>query len=189
MVASSLIFGPKEAPIDLQAVTIEPVGSALKAVEAEPTPRFVCRSCSPIEQKVLNFFQDQGVTDRNALATLMGNIKSESNFHVNICEGGARVAYQNCHRGGFGLIQWTTLGRYNGLGNHTYNLGISPTSAEGQLSWLVAEREWKSIEHIMKTPGGSINHYMRAAYRWLGWGIKGYRASYAHQYYSRFTFE
>jgi len=55
------------------------------------------------------------ISDRNALATILGNIKSESNFHANICEGGARVPYNSCHRGGYGLIQWTSTGRYLGL--------------------------------------------------------------------------
>ena len=34
---------------------------------------------------------------------------------ANVCEGGARVSYDRCYRGGYGIIQWTSTGRYNGL--------------------------------------------------------------------------
>ena len=76
-----------------------------------------CPDCSPEEQYVLAELQEHTkITDRNALATIMGNIKQESKFHSNICEGGARVPYSDCHRGGYGLIQWTSENRYLGLG-------------------------------------------------------------------------
>jgi len=139
------------------------------------------------EQRVLEFFQERGITDRAALATLLGNIKQESLFVTNICEGGARVAYQNCHRGGYGLIQWTTTGRYDGLGRHARNIGGDPSSLETQLSYLVTEREWREVEGRFKSPGGTINSYMRAAYWWLGWGIHGNRTHYSHQYYNALT--
>ena len=47
------------------------------------------------------------------LATIMGNIKAESNFHPNICEVVTRINYEGITTGGYGLIQWTSLGRYN----------------------------------------------------------------------------
>ena len=56
------------------------------------------------EITVLNFFQDYGIKDRAALAVLMGNVKQESKFITNICEGGTRPGYSGCHRGGFGLM-------------------------------------------------------------------------------------
>ena len=86
-----------------------------------------CPDCSPAEQYVLKELQEHTkITDRNALATIMGNIKQESKFHSNICEGGARVPYSDCHRGGYGLIQWTTKNRYLGLGRFCdkYNLSL-----------------------------------------------------------------
>ena len=53
---------------------------------------------TPAEQYVLAELQEQTkISDRNALATILGNIKSESNFHPDICEGGARVSYRDCH--------------------------------------------------------------------------------------------
>lgn len=142
---------------------------------------------TPEELKVLNFFQDMGITDRAALATLMGNIKQESKFNPNICEGGARGPYHTCRRGGFGLIQWTTTGRYTGLGRHATAIGGDPTHMDTQLSYLVSEVEWKKVEHIFKQEGHSIATYMGAAKRWLGWGVHGARTSYSHSYYNRLT--
>ena len=45
------------------------------------------RRRSPAEKYVLKELQEHTkITDRNALATIMGNIKQESNFVSNICE-------------------------------------------------------------------------------------------------------
>ena len=74
--------------------------------------RWECPDCTPNEQYVLKQLQEKTkIRDRNALATLLGNIKQESNFHPNICEGGSRVSYGDCTRGGYGLIQWTSINR------------------------------------------------------------------------------
>ncbi len=88
------------------------------SIPVEPyVPTWKCIDCTPEEQYVLSELQDKTrITDKNALATILGNIKQESKFYSNICEGGARVPYSDCHRGGYGLIQWTTENRYLGLG-------------------------------------------------------------------------
>ena len=76
-----------------------------------------CPDCTANQQYVLEQLQvNAGVTDKTALAVLMGNIQQESNFKPNVCEGGAVIPYDRCLRGGYGLIQWTTQARYNGLG-------------------------------------------------------------------------
>lgn len=155
--------------------------------EIEPTElkRWVCKDCTENEKIVLEFLQERGIEDKVALSVVMGNIKQESKFHPNICEGGARVPYHHCHRGGFGLIQWTTLGRYNGLGHFANRLGGDPTDLNTQLGWMVSEVEWRKVEHIFKTPGLSQGTYMNAAYRWLGWGVHGARTHYSNQYMNR----
>ena len=57
-------------------------------------PKWNCPSCTPEEKYVLKELQEHTkITDRNALSTIMGNIKQESNFTANVCEGGARVPY------------------------------------------------------------------------------------------------
>lgn len=152
------------------------------------TPRFTCNNCNQNEKTTLAFLQTRaGIKDKFALATIMGNIKQESRFHPNICEGGARTSYGGCHRGGFGLIQWTTSSRYYGLGHHARVKGLNPSTLPAQLSWMLKETQWRSVEHKFKTPGQSVGYYMNAAYRWLGWGIHGARTHYAYDYASRFT--
>ena len=95
--------------------------------------------------------------------------------------------YHGCHSGGFGLIQWTTTGRYNGLGRFAAKYGGDPNQLNTQLRYMVNENQWVSNEHVWKTPGLSINQHMNAAYRWLGWGIHGNRTTYAYQYFDALT--
>lgn len=152
-------------------------------IEPEPEPKWVGKNFTQEEQIVLSFLQERGITDRAALAVILGNIQQESRFDTIICEGGARTGYHGCHRGGFGLIQWTTVGRYNGLGTFSKNYGLDPNELISQLRWMVNEREWLLVQDQFKTPGKSIDSYMRSAHRWLGWGIHGARTSYAYTYY------
>ena len=169
------------APVVVEEkVEEEPVVEEVKTIS-----KWVLPNASRNEKIVLDALQDRGINDRAALATVMGNIKQESRFHSNICEGGARIAYGHCHRGGYGLIQWTTVGRYDGLGRHARNIGHDPSTVEAQISYLFTEVEWKSIESALKIPGRSIDFYMGKAYRWLGWGHHGARTTYSHQYFSR----
>jgi len=70
---------------------------ATKAVEQEEVvsipvepyvPTWKCIDCTPEEQFVLSELQEHTrITDKNALATILGNIKQESKFYPNICEG------------------------------------------------------------------------------------------------------
>ena len=146
--------------------------------------RLICKGCSEHENTALAFFQERGITDRNALATILGNIKQESTFAPNVCEGGSRTSYRNCY-GGYGLIQWTSANRYHGLGDFAKRYGGSPSDLQTQLRYLTTEVQWQEIENRMKTPGRSINSYMNNAYSWIGWGIHGARTQYAHQYANR----
>lgn len=149
-------------------------------------PRLICKSCNTNEKIALDYFQDRGVKDKNALATILGNIKQESNFHPNICEGGARISYSACHRGGYGLIQWTSIGRYNGLGTFAQRYGGNPSSLDVQLRYLINEPQWRLIEPKMKAEGHSIDSYMNTAWTWIGWGHHGARTLYAYDYTRRF---
>ena len=146
--------------------------------------RLICKGCSNVEQNALDYFQDIGIKDRNALATIMGNIKQESTFQSSVCEGGSITSYHNCGRG-YGLIQWTSADRYYGLGDFAKKYGGSPSSLQTQLRYLTNEVQWKRIEEKMKTPGKSIYSYMDYAYSWIGWGHHGARTSYAYDYASR----
>jgi len=145
----------------------------------------VLKNASPQEKKTMEALQNRGINSTNALATIMGNIKQESKFHSNICEGGARVGYSSCRRGGYGLIQWTTSSRYYGLGRHAKRMNMNPSTLEAQLSYMFHEPQWKKVEAVFRTPGYSIERYMNHAYKWLGWGIKGLRVHYAYDYARR----
>ena len=161
--------------------------TAIREVAPKPKEkRLICKGCNENESATLAFFQDQGITDKNALATIMGNIKQESTFFPNICEGGSRVNYHNCGRG-YGLIQWTSANRYYGLGNFARKYGGNPSSLRTQLRYLTNEVQWQNIESKMKTPGKSIDRYMDYAYSWIGWGHHGARTHYAYQYADQFV--
>ena len=145
-----------------------------------------CPECNYNEKYVLQELQEHTkISDRNALATIMGNIKQESKFIPNICEGGARVPYNSCHRGGYGLIQWTTVGRYNGLGNFCKKYGCDPSSLEGQTRYMINEDIFQRYLPMFEGTGQKVRQYMVPAYYWLGWGIKGNRESYAYDYYKK----
>ena len=157
-----------------------------KEVVPEPkVTRLVCKGCNHNESRTLEFLQDRGVTDKNALATIMGNIRQESTFTPNICEGGARVPYHACRSGGFGLIQWTNPPRYYGLGKHAARIGANPSSLDTQLDYMLYEGDWKMIEPYMQTPGKTIHQYMRLAQKWIRWGHHGARTDYAYDYSRR----
>jgi len=154
------------------------------APEKPKDKRLICKGCNESENATLAFLQDHGIKDRNALATIMGNIKQESTFQSSVCEGGSITSYRNCY-GGYGLIQWTSANRYHGLGDFAKKYGGSPSSLQTQLRYLTNEVQWKRIEEKMKTPGKSIYSYMDYAYSWIGWGHHGARTAYAHDYASR----
>ena len=179
---------PGQAPFSIikEFDLVDEKKTAIREV-ASPKPkekRLICKGCNEHENVTLAFFQDRGIKDRNALATIMGNIMQESTFIPNICEGGSRTSWSNCG-GGYGLIQWTSANRYYGLGDFAKKYGGSPSSLHTQLRYLTNEVQWQQIEDRMKTPGKSINRYMNYAYSWIGWGHHGARTSYAHEYASK----
>jgi hypothetical protein len=165
------------------------VKTATKAVAPEKSKekRLVCTSCSDNEKRALDFLQDNGIKDKNALAAIMGNIRQESTFEPQVCEGGSRTGYYGCRYGGFGLLQWTSENRYRGLGKFARLYGGNPSSLETQLRYMLNEEQWKQIEDRMKTPGKSIDRYMAHAYSWIGWGHHGARTDFAYSYANKFT--
>jgi len=178
------------------ALTVGLTGSqipnAKEAPEIQPLPvipyeaSWKCEDCTPNEQYVLAQLQEHTrISDRNALATIMGNIKQESKFLPNICEGGARVSYRDCHSGGYGLIQWTSIGRYNGLGKFCEKYSCDPSSLEGQTRYMINENIFQRYLPMFEGNGQTVRQYMVPAYYWLGWGIKGNRELYAYDYHKK----
>ena len=168
------------------------IPNAKEAPEIQPLPvipyeaSWKCEDCTPEEQYVLEQLQEHTkISDRNALATIMGNIKQESKFIPNICEGGARVSYSDCHSGGYGLIQWTSIGRYNNLGKFCDKYGCDPSSLEGQTRYMINESVFQRYLPEFEGRGKTVRQYMVPAYYWLGWGIKGNRELYAYDYHRK----
>lgn len=158
--------------------------------EPQQEPRTLrLEGATPAEQEVLEFITEIGITDKNAVATILGNIKQESKFDTRVCEGGKRTGYSRCYRGGFGLIQWTTPGRYTGLGKYADSRNADPNDLQIQLEYMLTERPWKRAFGSFKTPGKSIESYMKSAHIWLGWGVHGERTNYAYDYADRLYWE
>jgi hypothetical protein len=179
---------PASGPPPYSIIQEEPTSKTATREVAPVKPkekRLICKGCNTNETKTVEFLQNRGITDKNAIATIMGNIKQESTFTPNVCEGGARVSYSACRSGGYGLIQWTNAPRYNGLGRHAARIGVNPSSLDAQLDYMLHEGDWKMIEPHMKTPGKSITDYMRLASKWIRWGHHGARTNYAYNYANR----
>ena len=174
-VAAGFTFPPVESPEVTEVPVVE-----------YTAPTWKCEDCTPEEQYVLAQLQEHTrITDRNALATIMGNIKQESKFIPNICEGGARVSYGDCHSGGYGLIQWTSIGRYDNLGKFCTKYGCDPSSLEGQTRYMINENVFQRYLPEFEGSGKTVSQYMVPAYYWLGWGIEGARETYAYDYTRR----
>ena len=153
----------------------------ISVVEYQST--WKCPECTTEEQYVLKQLQQHTkITDKNSLATILGNIKQESKFVPNICEGGARVSYNECRSGGYGLIQWTSIGRYKGLGRFCNKYSCDPSSLEGQTRWMINEPTFQKVLPQFEGGGQTVQQYMVPAYYWLGWGIKGKREYYSYNY-------
>ena len=177
LLAISLVGFMPSSEVQPEATTAIPI----KVEHYEPTWKLT--SGTHAEKYVLAQLQEYTkIKDRNALATILGNIKSESNFIPNICEGGARVPYDKCYSGGYGLIQWTSINRYNGLGKFCNKYGCDPSSLEGQTRYMINENIFQRYLPEFEGSGRTVSQYMVPSYYWLGWGIKGYREQYAYDY-------
>ena len=178
-VALSVAPSMVQAPPPVIEITVE-----------EYEPQWILPGGTPAEQYVLKQLQQHTkISDRNALATILGNIKQESNFVPNVCEEGARVPYRDCTRGGYGLIQWTSVGRYNNLGKFCKKFKCDPSSLEGQTRYMINESTFQRYLPEFEGRGKTVDQYMVGAYYWLGWGIKGYRQLYAYEYHNRLVLD
>lgn len=178
----SIVIGSDGLPVPQNAP------KTIATVVEKELPPVSCLGCTDVEQKTAEFFYEKGITDRKALSVVMGNIKQESGFNPAVCEGGSLnsyTPYSSCRSGGYGLIQFTSSHRYYGLGSFARSIGKTPELLETQLEYITKEREWKAASRTFKTSGLHISRYDRAAFTWLGWGIKGARMTYAYNYLPR----
>jgi len=172
-----------------QALDIKPIieeieiPGVVQDIADDPRANYLtCPGCSENESLVLEALQDRGITDKYALAVILGTIRQESQFDSKICEGGKRTGYHGSYRGGIGLIQFTSAHRYLGLGKFARDHQMDPDCIKTQIQYVFTEREWQLAEVGFKTPGKSVDFYMNYAYKWLGWGVHGKRTHYSHEY-------
>ena len=184
MIKSIIGIGIIAAAVGIPAPEVNVTVNKEKAVPIPVIEKaWKCEDCTPEEQYVLEQLQENTrISDPNALATIMGNIKQESNFVANVCEGGERVDYKDCNVGGYGLIQWTSVGRYNNLGKFCTKYECDPSSLEGQTRYMINENIFQRYLPEFEGRGRTVSQYMVPAYYWLGWGIKGNRELYAYDY-------
>ena len=181
LLASTLGTSLSASVAPFLATSPPPVQIPQVSFEQEKT--WKCPECTPEEKYVLKQIQEKTkISDRNALATILGNIKQESKFISNICEGGARVNYEDCHTGGYGLIQWTSIGRYRGLGIFAEKFGCDPSALKCQTRYMINEPQFQKVLPSFEGHGQTVRQYMVPAYYWLGWGIKGNREYYSYNY-------
>jgi len=153
----------------------------------------ICALCSPSEQVVLNELQKDGITDKNAVAVILANIKQESGFNPLACEGyypRSATGYWDCYnntRGGFGLIQWTSELRIKGLNDFCSKYKCDANTIKGQMRYLLNEYDFTKVRSVFETPGLPLHSYKDAAFAWIRWGITGNRWSYANEYINKIT--
>ena len=124
------------------------------------------------EQFVLSELQEHTrITDKNALATILGNIKQESKFHSNICEG---VEFLT-------LIAIVNTDSFSGPLRTVIFLGLFCISTVVILVhlkvrlYMINEIHFQKVLPEFEGSGKTVQQYMVPAYYWLGWGIKGNR--------------
>ena len=145
-----------------------------------------CPQCTVQQQYVLEQLQTSaGVTDRTALAVILGNIHQESTFKSNVCEGGSIVPYDRCLDGGYGLIQWTSKNRYLGLGTFCAKRNADPSGLKCQTDYMIHEMRFRKDLYAFQTNHQTIPYYMNAAYYWLGWGIHGNRTTHTYSFLTK----
>jgi hypothetical protein len=171
------------------------VGVSVDKQEVVPIPVEVvykswkCPDCNDNEKYVLKTLQEKTkISDPKALAAIMGNIRQESNFHPDICEGGSRIPYHACRYGGYGLIQWTSIRRYLNLGIFSDRFGFDPSTLEGQTAFMINESQFQAVLPEFEGHGYTISQYMVPSFYWLGWGIKGNREVFANQYLNKLVY-
>ena len=149
ILVASALAATATASVQFISTAPPPVEIPVVEFKEEKKTSWKCPDCSTEEQYVLKELQEHTkISDRNALAAIMGNIKQESKFISNICEGGARVPYEQCRVGGYGLIQWTSTNRYDNLGRFCKKYSCDPSSLEGQTRYMINESTFQNVKDV-----------------------------------------
>ena len=98
---------------------------------------------------------------RRFLETLNRKVTSVPSY----AREGSRVPYDRCHRGGhYGIIQWTTESRYNGLGSFCKKYGCDPSSLAGQVRYMINENQFQTVLPEFEGGVDTVAQYMVPCY-------------------------
>ena len=56
------------------------------------------------------------------------------------------------------------------------------------VSWTIREPIFQKYLPEFEGSGQTVSYYMKSAYYWLGWGIKGNREIYAYNYVNKLVY-
>lgn len=114
------------------------VGSRLESIVGS-NPAKASTSSNENQRKIWNFFKEKGMSEAG-IAGLMGNLRAESNLESNIVEGGSHANEITLNGNtGYGLAQWTSLNRQQGLYDYAKSKGTSTSDLNTQLEYLWQE--------------------------------------------------
>ena len=114
------------------------VGSGLGSIVGS-NPAKASTSSNENQRKIWNFFKEKGMSEAG-IAGLMGNLRAESNLESNIVEGGSHANEITLNGNtGYGLAQWTSLNRQQGLYDYAKSKGTSTSDLNTQLEYLWQE--------------------------------------------------
>jgi hypothetical protein len=160
-------------------------------------------------QPIIDFFKGQGITDKKALAVILGNLQQESSLNPLACEsiGGPAPSLTSCTptktssgywRTGVGILQWSNpnnvSGRRDQLFAYCNSKGLDVNALSSQLQFLITEWDWTKSDGAQKcfvTAGKQMgsapdnyklatpNSYWYCAAYWTRWGSVGCRVTYA----------
>lgn len=113
-------------------------GSGLGSIVGS-NPAKASTSSNENQRKIWNFFKEKGMSEAG-IAGLMGNLRAESNLESNIVEGGSHANEITLNGNtGYGLAQWTSLNRQQGLYDYAKSKGTSTSDLNTQLEYLWQE--------------------------------------------------
>ena len=91
----------------------------------------------------------------SAIAGIMGNMEAESSLEPNIIEGGGHADEITVGGPGYGLCQWTSQDRQQGLVNFAQSRGTSTSDTDTQLDFMLSEIDKGYGEMLQKMDGMS----------------------------------
>ena len=132
-----------------------------------------CPTCTPAEQYVLKELQKQtNIKSRNAFRRFLETLNRKVTSVPSYARRGSRVPYDRCFasRWIYGIIQWTTESRYNGLGSFCKKYGCDPSSLAGQVRYMINENQFQTVLPEFEGGVDTVAQYMVPCYYWIRLG-------------------